>query len=191
MTSKTKYFVKNGLTIKGDTLSLDGSKNLQIGDYYQGGIIFYLKRDSFNVQHGKVLSLKIDATRIIWGNNNQTVPNSGGIFNGRKNCDDGISFFQGLYVTAMKESLNSTQQGYNDWYLPSVTEAKIIANNLYAINKGFALNGGDEFNPSEKIWTSTQYNSFYAYSLGLLESSVILESKNSTNNLIVRSIRDF
>ena len=181
----------DGINITNDTISLKTRQDLVIGDYYQGGIIFYLYLDSTNQQHGKVLSLKKDAVSVKWGTAPQTIPRCNDLFDGKENCTNAMQFYSGDYVDALKYSVNSTSNGYKDWYMPSVFEVKMITANIFPIHQGLIKNQGDRFTNSEKIWTSTEYNSTYAYSVSILQSEVIIESKSATKNVVVRSIRDF
>ena len=188
---QNNLFAGDGIKITNDTISLKTGKELTIGDFHQGGIIFYLYRDSNNQQHGKVLSLKKDATGVAWGTTSQTIPKCNDPFDGQSNCTNAMQFYSGDYVNALKFSVSSTSNGYKDWYMPSVFEAKMITANIYLLHQELLKNQGDGFTNSEKIWTSTEYNSFYAYSVSIIQSEVIVESKSSTKDLVVRSIRDF
>jgi len=188
---QNNLFAGDGIKITNDTISLKTGKELTIGDFHQGGIIFYLYRDSNNQQHGKVLSLKKDASGVAWGTTSQTIPKCNDPFDGQSNCTNAMQFYSGDYVNALKFSVSSTSNGYKDWYMPSVFEAKMITANIYLLHQALLKNQGDGFTNSEKIWTSTEYNSFYAYSVSIIQSEVIVESKSSTKDLVVRSIRDF
>jgi tetratricopeptide (TPR) repeat protein len=123
------------------------SNKLQIGARYAGGIVFYL--DSTG-QHGLVCSEKeLVSYGVIWGASYRVVGASGrgigdgsGLENTKKIVDTASwvvesSFFSKTrkpLVTAARICLESNQNDFTDWYLPTIDELSLIYKNLKSKN---------------------------------------------------------
>mgnify|MGYP006078705101 CR=1 FL=1 len=126
--------------------SCDGFINAQIGDYFEGGIVFYLEE---NGQHGLVAAMEDLPVTYQWGCTNFSVNGSDGVLigTGYQNTLDidnqGCTSNNGGY-TAAQASLNYQSDGFSDWYLPSINELIEYYNNI-----------GCE--PSNWYWSSSEY----------------------------------
>ena len=122
------------------------SDKLQIGARYAGGIVFYL--DSAG-QHGLVCSEKeLVSYGIIWGNrgvvgaSGRGIGDGSGLENTKKIVDSASwvvesSFFSKTrkpLVTAARICLESNQNDFTDWYLPTIDELSLIYKNLKSKN---------------------------------------------------------
>lgn len=107
----------------------DGSCNpLQIGDTIAGGVVFYLDE---TLEHGLVAAFE-DVGEFIWGCYGDYISGAEGedLGTGLQNtldivagCDDN--------ETAAYVCLNLNQNGYSDWYLPSIDELELMYINLH------------------------------------------------------------
>ena len=140
------------------TLTWTGNGTHYIGEYYGGGRVFYLYD---NGKHG-LIAATADATtfsRVRWfgGSNTVTRARADGVGAGLKNTAiiianqgavDGNPFAASIcneyFVTEIKNGITTI---YNDWYLPSSIEFKLMT------QSGISLNFADS-----RYWTSTELN---------------------------------
>jgi len=184
------------------TLSI--SQNL--GDFYQGGIIFYLDNSGI-IQKGLILDTSyLEATYswssqdiLIsdWGPNLHYCNGTGDEFvGGGKN--NTFAFEQdhpeGDYAANL--CFNSSSGGFSDWFLPSIDELWQVMLNINTIDSVINIYGGDIIGPNFH-WSSTQVlvdslggDIRYAYGAWPYTTNgpyVSIKSKNTS--YLVRSIR--
>lgn len=162
---------------------LNWTTKVSLGDFYQGGVVFYLLRPDdigydLNITHGLIavpsnkntaqwgcygISIPGTNTAIGTGAQNTTAIVAGcaqtGI--GAKNCDDLI--------------LN----GYNDWFLPSRDELNLMYQNNGVIG-GFG---------TSDYWSSSEYDNGYAWFKSFNSGYQYDNNKNFSRS--VRAIRAF
>lgn len=116
----------------------------QIGDYYQGGIVFYIYDEG-----GGLIASQEDQyseTAIVWNNGHDIeIGTETGIGTGKENTNLIVSL-QGEGDYAAKIAYDLILNGYDDWFLPSKDEL----NEMY-LNKN--LIGGF---PSNNYWSSSE-----------------------------------
>tara|TARA_B100001142_G_scaffold244427_1_gene243723 strand:+ start:768 stop:1379 length:612 start_codon:yes stop_codon:yes gene_type:complete len=158
---------------------------LAIGDFDQGGVIFYLDGNG----GGLVCDIQ-DLSLVPWGCEGILISGSDGttIGTGNQNTIDILagctgSTGQPFPGIAALECVNSTAQGYSDWFLPSKDELHEIYVNRDAINTTSLANGGNAFGTSglnSVYWSSTEnhlnsaFQQFFSgtgVSIGVLKSS--------------------
>lgn len=175
-------------------------KLFQIGDLYQGGIIFWLDDSK---QHG-LIAAKTDANQgqgIQWQNGESgdkiTNARADGLYAGLTNTqliiaqqtmDDQEGHFAALGArdfAVLEDGLSvctATDVCYSNWYLPSLTELKLLRASLFLQGAGDFSNG--------LYWSSTETGVNQVQSLDFTSGNSVLSDKASTE-LRVRPIHSF
>lgn len=175
-----------------------------IGDFYDGGVVFYL--DSLggglavDIQDlpnpNPILATSLDSLLSRWGNYATHVPgtSSPDIGSGNSNTQNFINFYiSGNF--AAHQCLNSNNQGYNDWFLPSKNELEEVFLYRELIDSISLLNGGHLFNdlaPLYPYWSSTESPSTtdYRYSYAVYPDGLSL-LRGKILEYKVRAVRAF
>ena len=168
-----------------DNNSCEYTSCLEIGDQYEGGIIFYLNE----AEGGLVAALEgVDGT-YGWGCSTILINANGeSIGAGYQNSIDIISACSESPIAA-SVSLNFESEGYNDWYLPSIDE-------LYEMKQTIGQ-GGSEGNiggfSTSNYWSSTERDQWNSYSVYFSSDFDFGPGANAKqiNNIKVRPIRSF
>ncbi len=115
---------------------------LEIGQEYQGGIIFYLDDTG---EHG-LIALQNDLGEAEWGCSANATPIAQGhiIGTGETNSQSIVDFCD-EEVYAAKLCTDLIQNGYDDWFLPSIDELGLVYEHKDKIG-GFA---------NEEFWVYT------------------------------------
>jgi len=163
-----------------------------VGENYGGGIVFHVYKDAAGVERGLIVSLYNLATAQVWSNISQTAVGSATLglsaWNGAANSNAIVSQ-SGQTSSAAQVCLNSTAEGYSDWYLGSTQEFGMLWNNLYTVNKALLLaSGGSEIN-SISFWTSSETNSLVATEFDFKLGKIFETYKSNTR--YVRAFRTF
>jgi hypothetical protein len=157
-------------------------QGLRIGERYNGGVIFHLWLDSEGKQHGLIVEdVAVRGTQAL--STDTTNASSGTSFiDGKANTNLFIPL--STSVSAIKTISDSTEGGYDDWYLPSVQEMLTLYTNLYEVNKTLTNKI-----TSVAYWTSTEATASNAYNFNMLTSSAVSTPKSSPTSPI--GIRSF
>ncbi len=79
---------------------------------------------------------------------------------------------------AAKACADLEHAGHHDWYLAAADEARVAK-----------ANAGEQFNPDDYAWTSTQYSSYYAWAQDFAHGlSLILNKLNEFRAVAVRRL---
>ena len=148
----------------------------QIGDYRDGGIVFYIASPPVDLDGdgdldtGLVCAIQDYTNAIAWiiGGSTQTTANGGtsaSIGQGQTNTTAMMG--QAGYTGGAAKVCNDytiTVNGiiYNDWFLPSLNELNQIYTNKATINTTAAANSGSSFSTSF-YWSSTEYDNDIAW----------------------------
>ena len=124
-----------------------------IGDYRDGGIVFWLDGNG----GGLVCDIN-DLPTSEWGCYGTAISGADGtaIGTGAQNTID-IEAGCTTANTAADRCANSTAQGYSDWFLPSKDELNQMYMNKAAIDATAIANGGSAF-ASSYYWSSSEFN---------------------------------
>ena len=129
---------------------------LEVGDYYQGGIVFWLSDDK---RYGKALALNI-ANSIHWSNVqvDQNITSDRGAMNTILIINQVNHTFSAALLCSQ-----FSYGGYDDWYLPSTAELSIIYSEINTINPQHIFYTGFPFD-TFLYWSSnnlSQSEAFY------------------------------
>jgi hypothetical protein len=153
-----------------------------IGDYAQGGVIFWLTPDS---QHGIVADI-IDldgGSGIQWAQNltGQTSAKAGGLAlsenyagSGRINTDQIIAFYgtatPNAALVCAQRSVTMNGVTYDDWYLPSFEEIYMMMTRRDVIDSVAMAHGGSSF-ATDVYWTSFEFATSSAGTLSFINGA--------------------
>ncbi len=192
----TVYPGAPGIDGIGQDINCDGTVGVpKVGDYHQGGIVFYVFKpgDSGfvnNEHHGLICALS-DVQATSWGCSGTLIGGtSTDLGNGMSNSNAikaGCSDSTNAVSETGNYSFTSGGQTYLDWYLPSIDELEQLATNKTIVNTKSTENGGDLL--SRYYWSSSEENanSAFEYDFNLNVSNSF--AKRSTSS--VRPIRTY
>lgn len=180
VSSCTKESIKSSPIATTQAIEQNAVAVLHIGDAYQGGIIFYL--DSTK-QHGLIAAKSDQSTAAEWSEApvlQLTNATGKGLGAGQRNTKKIISV-QGYngYAYAAYLCSKYKNEGYTDWYLPSVNELSQLYKHRSVISDlGYSY------------WSSTEYIVEEALAVSFGNNGIVFNtSKHNANN--VRAIRVF
>lgn len=146
------------------------NKTYQIGDFAQGGIIFWLDEPG---KHGLVCAKEDQALRVQWDmelkfegevmsfpeRNTKSISIADSIYAGKRNTKSIINFVgdtNKAYAAMICDELVVVENEivYGDWYLPSREELIMMYTNRKIINKVALSEGGGSFG-KKSYWSST------------------------------------
>lgn len=190
---KIEATVNNGATLQmidGVPQWVGGIPDLEIGDVYAGGIVFWL--DSLNPGHGMVISMD-DHGSATWGCSPQVINGADGIAigTGAENTDSIVSQC-GDAAIAAKIVSDLVHEGYDDWFLPAHDAAAEIYLNKDVLNTTLLAEGGTglaTFGGIQAFWTSTELNGLNAYRQYFAIDWLNASGKNNHNR--IRAVRAF
>lgn len=121
---------------------------INVGDYYAGGIIFYI---DITGQHGLVCAPTDQSTGAAWGCDGVAISgaDSSSVGWGNQNTLDIIAGCATPGIAA-RICNNLVLGGYDDWFLPSWQELVLMRSNIYQ-------NGLGDFGEDQFYWSSTEY----------------------------------
>ena len=133
------------------------SSELQIGDFHEGGYIFYLDENG----GGLVASQEIFENLYRYSKTDCKVTDIPGaqssqIFGGFNNSQDFLYFCNDDTMSAVFFTDTLISNGYDDWYVPSIEELEELINKLNLNDNLDPIYG---FDNSFTYVSSTEYNS--------------------------------
>jgi len=145
-----------------------------IGDWYQGGIVFYTD----GTGHGLIAPQTDQSTGVQWGCYGTSIPGAASLTDGAANT---IAIVAACTTTPIAASIcdTLTLNCYTDWFLP----AKDQLNQLYlqkTLVGGFSGHG---------YWCSSEYNAGFAWKQSFGYGDQYNGSKS--NSTYVRCVRSF
>lgn len=156
--------------------STDTSGDLAVGDFHEGGVIFYLDETG---EHGLVCSVS-NVSSGAWGCMNTLVGANGNeVGDGSQNTQVILDNCQETQISAFYCD-NYFFNGFSDWYLPSNNELSLIMQNKETLNPVFVENNGSEIiSLSAPYWSSTEVDATHAWGFAASESSPSIFEKDS------------
>ena len=179
-----------------NTIGGDVNDSIVVGDFYQGGVVFYIFVDGdtgyvAGETHGLIAAVQDQSSGIRWYNGSYvtTEATSTALGTGATNTTTIISV-QGATETSYAAGLARayTGGGYTDWFLPSKDELNKMYLNRATINTTAASNSGSDFGNSF-YWSSTEYDFNYAWFQKFGNGSQTYTNKFYPN--YVRAVRAF
>jgi hypothetical protein len=170
-----------------------------IGDFQDGGIVFYVADEPTdldgdgNLDTGLVCAVmdQNGGATTQWEQTPYTVTGatSFDIGGGATNTDAIIATINGSYPYAAGIARAYNGGGYTDWFLPSEGELQLMANHKATIDTAASNNGGSNL-VSAYYWSSSEWASSNAkvYHLGNNSSGA---TQRSSSTYFVRAVRAF
>jgi hypothetical protein len=180
-----------------NTNNNSNNTDLSIGDYHQGGVIFYLSANGGGLICD-VSDVANSLNLVIWGCAGDSI--------GVQNSTIGTGFSNTMKIInecndvgiAAEICYNLTKLGYSDWYLPSEEELieiylnRVIINATSISNGGYALTMIDSDDGSEDTyWSSTEAPIPEEYAVGVRFSDGHSKGFGKSRNFNVRAVRAF
>jgi hypothetical protein len=175
LTRGTTYtFTVTATNVIGTSLASAASNSItplvQVGEFYQGGVVFYIfeSGDTGYVAgetHGLIAAVQDQSSGIRWYNGiNVTTGATGTVIGTGATNTDAIINVQGPTETSYAAGLARayTGGGHIDWFLPSKDELNKMYLNKATINTTAAANSGSDFS-ANNYWSSTEYDSNTAW----------------------------
>ena len=190
--STTTYYVRayatnaNGIAY-GNQATFTSKGNVSIGDFFQGGRVFYILQGGDKdyipgEQHG-LIALPFDYYATLpWSNCTGTAGTTFYLGDGDANTNSIVSSCSTstpLYAALMAQ--NNTSYGYSDWFLPSINELYILLTNRTSAGLTMTSN----------YWSSSLVGTTSAYRAGPNGSSYGSGVSGLSTLLKVRLIRKF
>lgn len=168
-----------------NTLGGNTSVVLEVGAFYEGGVVFYLD----GIGGGLVCAITDQSIAAAWGCEGITIIGADGydIGTGAQNTID-IEAGCTTPGTAADVCANLTLNGYSDWFLPSDYELTEMYNNKSSINTTSVANGGWNFALSF-YWSSTEFADWGAWVRSFDDGNQNVHSKHFTYR--ARAVRAF
>ena len=178
----------------------------QIGDYRDGGIVFYIASPPVDLDGdgdldtGLVCAIQDHTNAIAWiiGGSTQTTANGGtsaSIGHGQTNTTammNQVGYTGGAAKACNDYSITINQITYSDWFLPSKDELNQIRINKAIINTTAAANSGSELNNSDiSYWSSTEFNAEKAFAQQFDNDDYLEKLYKIDGNFPVRAVRAF
>lgn len=158
LTPGTVYFVRSFATNSVGTsygnevsfTTLEGA--LQLGYFFEGGIIFYLDETG---EHGLVCTTE-DQPSVEWGCRNQLISGTNAeIGSGQQNTNNILAQCNST-ISAARVCADLISNGYDDWFLPSKDELNLIRKNVFLNNLGGEFGSyyrSSTENDGNSVWT--------------------------------------
>jgi hypothetical protein len=143
------------------------------GDFVQGGL-FVGTFVSGDTLMGLVVSDSDLSTNAEWGTEGVDVLNTfSDVGEGDDNTKNIVDAYPGIDSISAALCLNSNENGYTDWFLPSLDELELIYDNL-------AKNGLGGFS-NHSYWSSTQVDADHAFTIDMNNGNSNSHNKSQTN----------
>ena len=181
--SVNTYTAGTNITISAsNVISATSSAGVRyLGEEFNGGVIYHLYIGSDGNQHGLIVAT--GESTAAWQATG-TLTNANRSWDGDFNTALMTSSAAATYVNGL------TDGGFSDWYLPSIDELSILWHNRYFANKALnAIGGATLLSNTAKYWSSTEYDTAFAYYFTFNNGYAGNRTKDYTYS--VRAVRAF
>ncbi len=162
-----------------------------VGEIWGGGVVYHVYRGADGNEHGLVVAITDQSTAAVWSNLTSTLigASAQSSWNGLANSN-AIVAQSGHTNGAAKLCLDLVIGGFDDWYLPSLEELRLLSNVRFNVNKSFSsISGAAELNQTNSYWSSTEYSGNSVWHLNVMGGYTGNYAKSYA--LFVRAIRSF
>ncbi len=167
----------------------EGANPLAIGDFHEGGVIFYL---DITGQHGLVCAVSDQSTGVEWGCWGTAINGADGIAIGT-GAQNTIDIVTGCTTSGIAADLcaNLTLNSFSDWFLPSRDELNEMYLNKATIDATATANGGTVL-AAPDYWSSSENSINSAWSQNFDSNGKQgADGKDRDNQIYVRAVRAF
>ncbi len=161
------------------------NESIEIGDFYEGGVVFWLDGSK---NHGLVCAVN-DLGYTSWGDLNFSYESSDLIGEGEQNTA-GLVLLSSVEGSAIDICSELNLNGFSDWFLPNKKELEFIAFSKAKINVASSNNGGGVFT-HDAYWSSSTYFDTDAYAYNCNVNTGDFDVVYRSNLFGVRAVRSF
>jgi len=190
-------YAKSAGTVSGG--GTGGNFTHYIGEEFGGGVIFHLWKDAQGMEHGLIVDKTDLSTSQVWSNIDTTLIGASAQSDrdglGNSNAIFGQS---GHISSAAALCLNSSNGGYNDWYLPAIDELERLYYNRIEVNQTLSnIAGAVELKRRDiagnriYYWSSTEYANYGAWFFDFNGGTAIYGDNFKYYTNYVRAVRAF
>ena len=204
LTSGTSYtFTVTATNAIGTSVASEASNSvtpsppIAIGDFYQGGVVFYILQSDdtgyvAGETHGLIAAVQDQSSGAEWGCPVTFITGADGtaIGTGSQNTIDIVNGCSTSGIAA-KICADYTDGTYTDWFLPSKDELNQMYTNKATINTTASAYGGSNFSTSlsDNYWSSTENGNDIAWLQSFYNGAQTIQYKVVT--YYVRAVRAF
>jgi hypothetical protein len=170
-----------------------------VGEYFGGGVVFHVFRDSAGAEHGLIVALTDQSNDALPWSNVVTVNIGSSVFpvgaqsfwDGKSNTNVIVSL-PGHTNSAAKLCMEFRGGNYNDWYLPSVNELTKLFNNSYDVQKKLSqINGAILLHQIYPYWSSSEWSWDFVWIVSFKGGANLSDKNRNGVYTYVRAIRAF
>ena len=161
-----------------------------VGESFGGGVVFHVYKDASGVEHGLVVAKTDQSTGIGWSNITGTAVGSlaQSYWDGMTNSNAVVAQ-SGHSSSASNLGTLLVSGGFDDWYLPSIDELRLLFNSKFSVNaKLREIASAVEISPAN-YWSSTERNATLAWTISFNLGVIADNAKNSA--YYARAIRKY
>ncbi len=155
-----------------------GPCSIEVGDFHQGGVVFYLFQvgDAGYVAgetHGLIAAPMDQSSGIGWGCHGTDIAAVPNVMSGPSGAGaeigDGMTNTAAIVASgcagsnAAKLCADLSLDGFDDWFLPSAKELNLMYDNRATINTTATNNSGSTFDSSGLYWSSSENGDLSAW----------------------------
>ncbi|MFM8473277.1 MAG: hypothetical protein ACKOBV_07145 [Candidatus Kapaibacterium sp.] len=161
-----------------------------VGEYYGGGVVFSVWKDSLGAEHGLVVS----TFEIITGTRNWSATNTVAIGASARSMVNGLGNSNAIIAQNSNSCAYYARAhdggGFNDWYLPSVGELVELFSNRFIVDlKLSTISGAETIDYVQNYWSSTETGAITAAIVQNGDVSYYSSKKDSMGR--VRAVRTY
>jgi hypothetical protein len=165
-----------------------------VGEYYGGGIVFYVDHTG---NHGLICSVTDLSSATTWSDQPTALIGTAAQSDWNGESNSSAMILQSLSASAadlcdVYVNPNYGTGAFSDWYLPAIDQLNLLYHAKYHINKIMDSDGNGATVPIEKAiyWSSTENSAISAWAIDFTIGTIIGNDKLCTPSH-VRAVRNF